>query len=156
MAQTNRAYDLELFQSRETRLVALKNNKKVQEDTRRRNRRQSVLNVVVYLLLGVLVMGAVGFFITGRVVLTEMKQELADQMAYSDALDSESVRLDSELSALTSAEQVNRYAQENGMVPVGSNQIYYIEAQEQDRVSIPQEEGNWFQRAWNAIVDFLS
>ena len=80
MAQTNRAYDLELFQPREARLVALKNNKKVQEDTRRRTRRQSVLNVVVYLVLGLLVMGAVGFFITGRVVLTEMKQELADQM----------------------------------------------------------------------------
>jgi len=156
MAQTNRAYDLELFGPRETRLVALKNNKKVQEDTRRRNRRQSVLNVVVYLLLGVLIMGAVGFFITGRVVLTEMKQELADQMAYSDALDSESVRLDSELSALTSAEQVNRYAQENGMVPVGSNQIYYIESQEQDQVSLPAENDSWFRKAFSAIQDFLS
>ena len=156
MAQTNRAYDLDLFQARDTRLVALKNNKKVQEDTRRRTRRQSVLNVIVYLVLGVLVMGAVGFFITGRVVLTEMKQELADQIAYASALESESIRLDSELSALTSAEQVNRYAQENGMVPVGSNQIYYIESQEQDQVSLPAENDSWFRKAWNAIQDFLS
>ena len=156
MAQTNRAYDLDLFQARDTRLVALKNNKKVQEDTRRRTRRQSVLNVVVYLLLGVLVMGAVGFFITGRVVLTEMKQELADQIAYASALESESIRLDSELSALTSAEQVNLYAQENGMVPVGSNQIYYIESQEQDQVSLPAENDSWFRKAWNAVQDFLS
>ena len=156
MAQTNRAYDLDLFQARDTRLVALKNNKKVQEDTRRRTRRQSVLNVIVYLVLGVLVMGAVGFFITGRVVLTEMKQELADQIAYAAALESESVRLDSELSALTSAEQVNRYAQENGMVPVGSNQIYYIESQEQDQVSLPAENDSWFRKAWNAVQDFLS
>lgn len=156
MAQTNRAYDLDLFQARDTRLVALKNNKKVQEDTRRRARRQSTLNVIVYLVLGVLVMGAVGFFITGRVVLTEMKRELADQIAYAAALESESVRLDSELSALTSAEQVNRYAQENGMVPVGSNQIYYIESQEQDQVSLPAENDSWFRKAWNAIQDFLS
>lgn len=156
MAQTNRAYDLELFQPREARLVALKNNKKVQEDTRRRTRRQSVLNVVVYLVLGLLVMGAVGFFITGRVVLTEMKQELADQMKYSEALDSESVRLDSELAALTGAEQVNIYAQENGLVPVGSNQIYYIESQEQDQVSLPSENDSWFRKAWIAIQDFLS
>lgn len=156
MAQTNRAYDLDLFQARDTRLVALKNNKKVQEDTRRRARRQSTLNVIVYLVLGVLVMGAVGFFITGRVVLTEMKQELADQIAYAAALESESVRLDSELSALTSAEQVNRYAQENGMVPVGSNQIYYIESQEQDQVSLPAENDSWFRKAFNAIQDFLS
>ena len=156
MAQTNRAYDLELFQPREARLVALKNNKKVQEDTRRRTRRQSVLNVVVYLVLGLLVMGAVGFFITGRVVLTEMKQELADQMKYSEALDSESVRLDSELAALTGAEQVNLYAQENGLVPVSSNQIYYIESQEQDQVSLPSENDSWFRKAWIAIQDFLS
>jgi len=156
VAQTNRAYDLELFQPREARLVALKNNKKVQEDTRRRTRRQSVLNVVVYLVLGLLVMGAVGFFITGRVVLTEMKQELADQMKYSEALDSESVRLDSELAALTGAEQVNLYAQENGLVPVGSNQIYYIESQEQDQVSLPSENDSWFRKAWIAIQDFLS
>ncbi|MBQ9842015.1 MAG: hypothetical protein IJO42_02775 [Clostridia bacterium] len=156
MAQTNRAYDLELFQPREARLVALKNNKKVQEATRRRTRRQSVLNVVVYLVLGLLVMGAVGFFITGRVVLTEMKQELADQMKYSEALDSESVRLDSELAALTGAEQVNLYAQENGLVPVGSNQIYYIESQEQDQVSLPSENDSWFRKAWIAIQDFLS
>ena len=156
MAQTNRAYDLDLFQARDTRLVALKNNKKVQEDTRRRARRQSTLNVIVYLVLGVLVMGAVGFFITGRVVLTEMKRELADQIAYAAALESESVRLDSELSALTSAEQVNRYAQENGMVPVGSNQIYYIESQEQDQVSLPAENDSWVRKAWNAIQDFLS
>lgn len=156
MAQTNRAYDLELFQPREARLVALKNNKKAQEDTRRRTRRQSVLNVVVYLVLGLLVMGAVGFFITGRVVLTEMKQELADQMKYSEALDSESVRLDSELAALTGAEQVNLYAQENGLVPVSSNQIYYIESQEQDQVSLPSENDSWFRKAWIAIQDFLS
>lgn len=156
MAQTNRAYDLELFQPREARLVALKNNKKVQEDTRRRTRRQSLLNVVVYLVLGLLVMGAVGFFITGRVVLTEMKQELADQMKYSEALDSESVRLDSELAALTGAEQVNLYAQENGLVPVSSNQIYYIESQEQDQVSLPSENDSWFRKAWIAIQDFLS
>ena len=156
MAMHNEAYDLDLFQPREARLVALKNTKKMQEDNQRRNRRQSTLNVVVYLILGVIVMAAVGFFITGRVMLTEMKQNLAEQMAYSNALDSESVRLDSELAALTSAEQVNNYIQENGMLPVGSNQIYYIEAQEQDQVSLASENDTWLSKAWNALRDFLS
>lgn len=156
MAMHSEAYDLDLFQPREARLVALKNTKKVQEDTQRRNRRQSTLNVVVYLVLGVIVMAAVGFFITGRVMLTEMKQDLAEQMAYSNALDSESVRLDSELAALTSAEQVNKYIQENGLLPVGSNQIYYIEAEEQDQVSLASENDTWWRKAWNALQDFLS
>jgi hypothetical protein len=51
---------------------------------------------------------------------------------------------------------VNGYVQENGMGPVNSNQIYYIEAQEKDQVTVPKEEGTWFERAWNAIVEFVT
>ena len=42
------------------------------------------------------------------------------------------------------------------MNPVNSNQIYYIEAKEEDQVSLPEESGNWLQQAWDAIVEFLS
>ena len=51
---------------------------------------------------------------------------------------------------------VNAFVQENGLYPVNSNQIYYIEAKEEDQVSLPEENGNWLEQAWNAIVDFLS
>ena len=156
MARTNHAYDLERFQPREPRLVALKNTKKVQEDARRRNRRQSALNVVVYLLVGVLVMGMVGYFITCNVRLTEMNKQLSDGQATLNALQSEQVRLQSELAGLTSAERVNRYAQENGLLPVGNNQVYYIEAKEQDQVSLANENDSWFSKAWNALLDLLS
>ncbi len=156
MAHTNHAYDLERFQPREPRLVALKNTKKVQEDARRRTRRQSVLNVVVYLLVGVLVMGMVGYFITCNVRLTEMNKQLSDGQATLNALQSEQVRLQSELAGLTSAERVNQYAQDNGLLPVGSNQVYYIEAKEQDQVSLANENDSWFSKAWNALLDLLS
>ena len=156
MARTNQAYDLERFEAREPRLVALKNTKKVQEDTRRRTRRQSVLNVIVYLALALVAMAMVGYFITCNVRLTEMNKALSDGQAQLSALQSEQVRLQSELAGLTSAERVNAYAQENGLLPVGSNQIYYIEAKEQDQVSLANENDSWFRKAWDALLDFLS
>ena len=58
MANSN-AYDLERFQPREPRLVALKDNKKVVENKRKRAVRQARLNVVAYLGVAVLVMGMV-------------------------------------------------------------------------------------------------
>ena len=156
MAQTNQAYDLNLFQPRETRLVALKNHTKVQADHRRRTRRQSVLNVAVYLAVALLALGMVGYFITCNVRLTEMNKQIADGQAQINALQSEQVRLQSQLAGLTSAEQVNAYAQAHGLVPVASNQIYYIEAEAQDQVSLASENDSWLRRAWDALRTFLS
>ena len=48
------------------------------------------------------------------------------------------------------------FVQANGMSPLNSNQVYYIQAEEEDQVSLPEENGNWLQQAWNAVVDFLS
>ena len=156
MAQVSTAYDLELFSDRKPRLVEMKNTKKAEEDTRRRAHRQSVLSLVIYLAVAAVAVVLVGYFITCNVRLTEMNKTLADRQAQLSALQSEEVRLKSEVAGLTSAEKVNAYAQENGMSPVNSNQIYYIEAPEEDQVSVPQEEGNWFRRAWNAIVDIVT
>jgi cell division protein FtsL len=85
-----------------------------------------------------------------------MNKSIKDKQAQLSALQSEEIRLKSEVAGLTSAEKVNGYVQENGMGPVNSNQIYYIEAQEKDQVTVPKEEGTWFERAWNAIVEFVT
>ena len=156
MAQTGQAYDLELFRPREPRLVAVGNSKKAQEDARRRNHRQSILNFVVYLSIALAVLALVGYFITCNVRLTEMNKQIADGQAQLNALESEQVRLQSELAGQTSAERVNEYALENGMLPMSSSQVYYIEAQQQDQVSLAEEEEGIFAKAWNAIVDFFS
>ena len=156
MAKTNVAYNLELFQPRESRLVALKNDTKAKADQNRRTRRQSMLNVVVYLMVALLVLGMVGYFITSKVRLTELNKQIADGQALLSALESEEVRLKSELAAQTSAERVNAYAQEHGLVPVGSNQIYYIEAAEQDQVSLASENDSWWEQAWYAFLALWS
>ena len=157
MAQAaSRAYDLDLFQPRKPHLVELKNTKKATEDNRRRSRRQSVLNLIVYLAIAALAVVLVGYFITCNVQLTEMNKALSDKQSQLSALQSEAVRLKSEMAGKTSAERVNAYVQENGLNPINSNQIYYIEASSEDQVSIPEVESNWFRRAWNAVVDFVS
>lgn len=153
---SNTAYDLERFRPREPRLVALKDNKKVAESKRKRAVRQSRLNVVAYLTVAVLVLGMVAYFITCNVRLTELNKSIADTEARLNTLHSEQVRLESELTALTSPEQISNYAQERGMFPVDSNQIFYIAANEQDQVTLAQDGGNWFIRIWNALRDFLS
>lgn len=154
MAQV--AYDLELFNPRRPHLVEMEGSKKKAEDTRRRTRRQSFLNLVVYLAIAALAIGLVGYFITCNVRLTELNKELIAKQAELSALQSEEVRLRSEVAGETSAEKVDCFVQANGMSPLNSNQVYYIEAEEEDQVSLPEENGNWLQQAWNAVVDFLS
>jgi cell division protein FtsL len=156
MAQASRAYDLDLFQPRKPHLVELKNTKKATEDNRRRSRRQSVLNLIVYLAIAAIAVVLVGYFITCNVQLTEMNKALSDKQTQLSALQSEAVRLKSEMAGKTSAEKVNAYVQENGLNPINSNQIYYIEASSEDQVLIPEVESNWFRRARNAVVDFVS
>ncbi len=156
MAQTGQAYDLELFRPREHRLVEVKNTKKAQEDARRRSHRQSVLNFVVYLSIALIALGLVGYFITCNVRLTELNKEIADGEAQLSALQSEQVRLESELAGQTNAEQVNQYVLEHGMLPLTGSQVYYIEAHQEDQVSLAEDEEGFFEKAWNAIVDFFS
>lgn len=156
MAQTGQAYDLELFRPREPRLVTVQNSKKAQEDARRRSHRQSVLNFVVYLSIALVALALVGYFITCNVRLTELNKEIADGQAQLSALQSEQVRLQSDLAGKTSAEQVNQYVQEHGMLPLTGNQVYYIEAHQEDQVSLAEEEEGIFAKAWSAVVDFFS
>ena len=152
MAVTNEAYDLELFSPREPRLRALEDNKKAVRDKQRRGRRQSLMTTLFYLMLGVVLTVIIGFFITGRVRLTEMNKALADSQAQLNVLQSERVRLEAELAAKTSAEQIDQYALENGMAPAESSQIYYISTADGDQVTVAKEALPWLQRLCQSVA----
>lgn len=156
MATMNEAYDLTLFERREPRLVALKGNKKAAADKKKRVRRQAVMNVAVYLTLAVVIMGMIGYFITCNVRLTEMNKAISDRQTQLSTLQSEKVRLEAELAGKTSAGQIDRYALENGMLPVESSQIYYIAENGDDLVVVPQESQSWLRRVWLTLTGFLS
>ena len=156
MAHTNAAYDLELFSDRKPRLVEMKNAKKAEEDSRRRAHRQSVLSLMVYLAIAAVAVVLVGYFITCNVRLTEMNKSLVEKQAQLSALQSEEVRLKSEVAGKTSAEKVNTYVQDNGLYPVHSNQIYYVQTVKENQVTIPEEDATWLEKAWGAVVDLFT
>lgn len=156
MANINEAYDLDLFRPREPKLVALEGNKKVAEDTRKRARRHARFNVVVYLALALAAVAIIGYLITSNVRLTEMNKTIADYHTELNTLHSERVRLEAELSGKTSAEQINRYAQENGMTPADSNQIYYITTEGEDIVTLPDGGKTWFTHVWEAVCNLFT
>lgn len=156
MANINEAYDLELFRPREPKLVALEGNKKAAEDSKKRARRHARFNVVVYLALALTAVAIIGYLITSNVRMTEMNKAIADYHTELNTLHSERVRLEAELSGKTSAEQINKYAQENGMTPVDSNRIYYIVTDSEDVVTLPDGGQTWFDRLWEAVGKVFS
>ena len=156
MANINEAYDLDLFRPREPKLVALEGNKKVAEDNRKRVRRHARFNVVVYLALALTAVAIIGYLITSNVRMTEMNKTIADYNTELNTLHSERVRLEAELSGKTSAEQINKYALENGMTPVDSNRIYYISTDGEDVVSVPGGGQTWFDRLWETICNIFT
>lgn len=156
MATVNEAYDLDLFRPREPRLVALENNKKAVQESRKRARRHARFNVVVYLTMALAAVAMIGYLITCNVRMTEMNKTIADYNTELNTLYSERVRLEAELSGKTSAEQINKYAQENGMLSADSHQIYYIVTDGEDVVSVPNGGQNWLERLWGAISDIFT
>ncbi len=156
MANINEAYDLDLFRPREPKLVAIEGNKKAAEDTRKRVRRHARFNVVVYLALALTAVAIIGYLITSNVRMTEMNKTIADYNTELNTLHSERVRLEAELSGKTSAEQINKYALENGMTHADSNQIYYITTEGEDVVIVPDGGKNWFGRLLDAVVGLFT
>ncbi len=156
MASMNEAYDLDLFRPRQARLVALDSNPKAQKQAKKHSHRQKVVNLVVYLTVAVMAMAMIGYLITCNVRLNEINKSILDSQATLNTLQSERVRMEAELASKTSAEQIEKYALENGMLPVESSQIYYVTVETDDLVTLPETEQNWLQQAWNAICRLWS
>ncbi len=152
MAGINEAYDLELFQPRQPRLVALKDSPKMAKDKQKRSRRQKVLNVIVYLSAALVAIGLVAYFITCNVQLTEMNRTISEYQTELSILQSERVRLESELASKTSAGQIDQYAQLNGMQPAENSQIYYIHGDTEDLVEMADSGGGWLRQAFEAFI----
>ncbi len=152
MAGINEAYDLELFQPRQPRLVALKDSPKMAKDKQKRSRRQKVLNVVVYLSAALVAIGLVAYFITCNVQLTEMNRTISECQTELNILKSERVRLESALAGKTSAGQIDQFAQLNGMQPAENSQIYYIHGETEDLVEMADSGGGWLRQAFEAFI----
>lgn len=140
------AYDLSLFESRKSDIVALRPNKKQQKEQQKRARTQSFFNVVAVTLLAVAVVTVVALMIAGRVQLTEMNTEVNRLREQLSSLQSETVTLKNDLAAQTSAESVEAYVAANGMQKTESYQMRYISVESGDRIEKPtREQQPWYQ-----------
>jgi len=156
MAQGEYAYDLSLFESKKAKLVALKPNKKEVKRDSRREKLQRVLNVSAVVFVAVAVLAVIGLRITYGVQLTELNSRISQAETRLSELQSEQVRLESELASKTSITNVNEYALENGMTLADSNQINYITVSGTDTVTVAAENTGFFAAIWNGILQIFS
>lgn len=84
--------------------------------------------------------------------ITEKQRELTD-------LQSENVRMQSELAGKTSNKKIQEFAEnELGMRPIDASQIEYVQIQTSDVVEIPEEEQNFFVKTkewFDSLVEYL-
>lgn len=152
----NAAYDLALFEKKRAEVVALKPNKKQQKSNSRRAKLHAVLTVVVYISIALVALGIVGFLITSNVQLTELNSKIAESQTTLAELQSEEVRLKSELASKTSIANVNAYAAENGMTATDSTQVSYLTITGSDTVTVSGGASNFFAQLWHAIIGIFS
>ena len=105
-----------------------------------------------------LVITSVGMMVAGRVRITEMDAQITTQQEQLSNLQSEHVRLTSELAAKTSAQSVEDYATGTlGMQKVDPGQIEYITVQAGDEVEVNEKaDQGFFASIGAAISNFFT
>ena len=127
-------YDLEMFAPREPRIREV--TPKTQKTKRRHSRLRSFL--LVSLVLAVTLVGALiaGSFIFMRAQITEVNDQISDLHESLQDEQGETSRLQNQLAELTSAEQVETYAQTHNMHLLEPDQIKYITVEQGDKVEV--------------------
>ena len=103
------------------------------------------LSVVKVILCAVVCFALLAAVILSNVQQLQLTSEItAKQKEYTD-LQSENVRMQSEIAGRTSNKNVQEYSEEVlGMRTIDSSQIEYVQIQTSDVVEIPEEEQNVF------------
>lgn len=119
-------------------------------------RRFSVLSMV----LGVFVCFAiVSALIFSNVQQLQINQEITAKQKELTDLQSENVRMQSEIAGKTSNKKIQEYAEDVlGMRVIDASQIEYVQIQTADVVEIPEAEQNIFVKAkqwWDELVEYL-
>lgn len=156
MTNGSSAYDLSLFESKESRVISLEQNKRAETDRKKRHRFQSALNAAVTSLVAIGVVTVIGMLIFSRVQLTEMNNQISQRQEELSELIAENKRLEGQLAADTSAQKVEEYAQQNGMTSVNADQVLYvpIESGNQLEISGATEDG-LFDQLLNSVKIFF-
>ena len=148
MSKNNLAYDLTKYED-----VAPEKTPKIRVRRQRAEHVGSVPKMIVTIAAAGLLMGAV---IYGKVENASIYAEIAAQTKYVDMLNSENVRMQSEIEEKTSRKSLESYAEDIlGMQKLDKSQIEYVSISNGSIVDIPENEENIFVRLKNSFSDFL-
>ncbi len=136
------AYDLSLFETRQPGLVALPKSKKAQKALKKKTRVQKLINAVAGAVVFGVVLTVVALMVAGRVRLTELSEKQSELNEQLSILQSEQIRLSTELSTKISMENVERYIEEQGMQKVEPYQIIYFTVDGGERIEVPAEQNS--------------
>ena len=109
------------------------------------------------IILGVIVCFAMlAVVILSNVQQLQVSNEITQKQKELTDLQSENVRMQSEIAGRTSSKNVQEYAEEVlGMHPLDLSQVEYIQIQKTDVVAIPEEETNIFVRVKSWFDNFV-
>ncbi|MBE6876424.1 MAG: hypothetical protein E7496_06835 [Ruminococcus sp.] len=115
------------------------------------------LSVVKVILCAIVCFALLAAVILSNVQVLQLTSEItAKQKEYTD-LQSENVRMQTELAGKTSNKNVQEYAENVlGMHALNPSQVEYIQIQTDDVVEIPEEDQNIFVRIKNAFDSFTA
>lgn len=148
MSKNNLAYNLEKFEE-----TAPEKAPKIRVRRQRAENTGSAPKLIVTALAaGVLLLA----LIYGKVENTAIHSEIAAQTQYVNMLESENVRMQSELEEKTALKSVESYAENVlGMQKLDKSQIEYVSISNGNIVDIPENNDNIFVRLKNSFDDFV-
>lgn len=148
MNNNNLAYDLTKYED-----VAPEKAPKIRIHRRRAENTGSVPGMIALAAAVGILLGAV---IYGKVEEASIHAEITAQTKYVDMLNSENVRMRSELEEKTALKSVETYVEDVlGMQKLDKSQIEYVSISNGSVVDIPETEDNIFVRIKHTLSDFL-
>ena len=145
---SNAAYDLSLFSNGQRgKIVSIEENKKQKREAKRRSLTQTLATVAAVAAVAAVILAVVLGAIVSKVRLTEMNEKISDLDSQLSILQSENVRLNSELTEIASSEQIDAYAAKHGLQKMETGQVHYFTVDGGDRVEkAPKTEETFFER----------
>lgn len=148
MNRNNLAYDLTKYED-----VAPEKAPKIKVRRQRAEHVGSVPKLVVITAAAGVLLGSV---IYGKVENAAIHTEITNQAKYVEMLNSENVRMQSEIEEKTALKSIEVYAENVlGMQKLDKSQIEYVSISTGSVVDIPENEDNIFVRIKNSLNDFL-
>lgn len=148
MNKESLAYDLTKYED-----VSVEKTPKIRIRRQRAENTGSVPKLIVTLSAAGLLMGAV---IYGKVENAAIHAEITAQTQYVRTLESENVRMQTEIEEKTALKSVESYAEDIlGMQKLDKSQIEYVSVSSGSVIDIPENDDNIFVKIKNGVSDFL-